>query len=95
MKEKVEKTIDEVKSLDAKQLKKLQEFEEFSKKVKEVLGDLSLQYELAKSEVLSQFYSQLNKINELKKEISDEHGEKINVDIQTGIITNQEEVNKK
>lgn len=88
-KEKSKEVIDvaeEVKKIDAKQLKKFQDFEEFSKNVKLALGDLLIQYEGAKSNIMSQFYDQKNKISELEKEVKDEFGENIKIDINTGVV---------
>jgi len=83
----VVETIEEVKKIDEKQLKKFQDFEEFSKNVKLTLGDLLIQYEVAKSNIMSQFYDKKNKISELEKEIKDEFGDNIRIDLSNGVVS--------
>lgn len=81
---------EEVKAINAEQLKKLQDFNSFMDKARVSLGELSIQYEFQKADVLSQIAVQQQNFNELEKAIKDEHGD-IRVNIETGEIVKQEE----
>ncbi|MBF7093213.1 hypothetical protein IUY40_16900 [Flavobacterium sp. ALJ2] len=80
----------EVKTISTEQLKKLQDFNVFMDKAKLSLGELSVQYEFKKADILSQIAVQQQNFNELEKAIKEEYGE-IRVNIETGEIVKQEE----
>jgi hypothetical protein len=79
---------EEVKKISADQLKKLQDFNIFMDKAKLSLGELSIQYEFQKADILSQIAMQQQNFNELEKAIKDEHGD-IRVNLETGKIIKQ------
>jgi hypothetical protein len=81
---------EETKAISAEQLKKLQDFNVFMDKARLSLGELSIQYEFQKADILSQIAVQQQNFNELEKEIKEEHGD-IRVNIETGEIVKQEE----
>ena len=80
---------EEVKTINAEQLKKLQDFNKFMDKARASLGELSIQYEFQKADILSQIAVQQQNIAALEKEIKEEHGD-IRVNIETGEIVEQE-----
>lgn len=79
---------EEIQKISAEQLKKLQDFNVFMDKARLSLGELSIQYEFQKAEVLSQIAVQQQNISELEKEIKEEHGD-IRVNIESGEIVKQ------
>jgi hypothetical protein len=81
---------EEAKAINAEQLKKLQNFNAFMDKARLSLGELSIQYEFQKADILSQIAVQQQNINELEKAIKEEHGD-IRINIETGEIVKQEE----
>ena len=81
---------EEVKAINAEQLKKLQDFNDFMDKARVSLGELSIQYEFQKADILSQIAVQQQNFNELEKTIKDEYGD-IRVNIETGEIVKQEQ----
>lgn len=81
---------EEVKTINAEQLKKLQDFNVFMDKARLSLGELSIQYEFQKADILSQIAIQQQNFNELEKAIKDEYGD-IRVNIETGEIVKQEQ----
>lgn len=81
---------EEAKTISAEQLKKLQDFNIFMDKARLSLGELSIQYEFQKADILSQIAVQQQNFNELEKAIKDEHGD-IRVNIETGEIVKQEQ----
>jgi hypothetical protein len=85
-------TIDkqETKTINAEQLKKLQDFNVFMDKARLSLGELSIQYEFQKADILSQIAVQQQNFNELEKAIKAEYGD-IRVNIETGEIVKQEQ----
>jgi hypothetical protein len=85
-------TIDkqETKTINAEQLKKLQDFNIFMDKARLSLGELSIQYEFQKADILSQIAVQQQNFNELEKTIKAEYGD-IRVNIETGEIVKQEQ----
>ena len=82
--------IEESKTISAEQLTKLQDFKLFMDKARLSLGELSIQYEFQKADILSQIAVQQQNFNELEKAIKEEHGD-IRVNIETGEIVKQEE----
>ena len=54
------------------------------------LGELSIQYEFQKADILSQIAVQQQSFNELEKAIKEEYGN-VRVNIETGEIVKQEE----
>ena len=81
---------EEAKIINAEQLKKLQNFNVFMEKARLSLGELSIQYEFQKADILSQIAVQQQNFNELEKVIKEEHGN-VRVNIETGEIVKQEE----
>lgn len=81
---------EEAKTINAKQLKKLQDFNVFMDKARLSLGELSIQYEFQKADILSQIAVQQQNFNELEKAIKEEYGD-IRVNIETGEIVKQEQ----
>lgn len=81
---------EEVKTINAEQLKKLQDFNVFMDKARLSLGELSIQYEFQKADILSQIAVQQQNFNELEKVIKEEYGD-IRVNIETGEIVKQEQ----
>jgi hypothetical protein len=81
---------EEIKAINAEQLKKLQNFNKFMDKARLSLGELSIQYEFQKADILSQIAVQQQNFNELEKAIKEEHGD-IRVNIETGEIVKQEQ----
>ena len=79
----------ESKTISAEQLKKLQDFNLFMDKDRASLGELSIQYEFQKADILSQIAVQQQNIAALEKEIKEEHGD-IRVNIETGEIVEEE-----
>jgi hypothetical protein len=80
----------ETKMINAEQLKKLQDFNAFMDKARLSVGELSIQYEFQKADILTQISIQQQKITELEKEIKEEHGD-IRVNLETGEIIKQEQ----
>ncbi|WP_347049417.1 hypothetical protein [Flavobacterium olei] len=80
---------EEAKTINVEQLKKLQDFNVFMDKARLSLGELSIQYEFQKADILSQIAVQQQNFNELEKAIKDEYGD-IRVNIETGEIVKQE-----
>lgn len=83
-----------VERLEPSQLKKLQEFQTAMNDSKATIGDLTINYELQKAEVLAIVNSFRDKMKELEKEISEQFGKGITIDISNGVITRPENVNK-
>lgn len=81
---------EEAKTINAEQLKKLQNFNVFMEKARLSLGELSIQYEFQKADILSQIAVQQQNFNELEKVIKEEYGD-IRINIETGEIVKQEE----
>lgn len=81
---------EEVKAISTEQLKKLQDFNVFIDKARLSLGELSIQYEFQKADILTQIAVQQQNFNELEKAIKEEYGD-IRVNIETGEIVKQEE----
>lgn len=81
---------EEAKTINAEQLKKLQDFNVFMDKARLSLGELSIQYEFQKADILSQIAVQQQNFNELEKAIKEEYGN-IRVNIETGEIVKQEQ----
>ncbi|CAA9199042.1 hypothetical protein [Flavobacterium collinsii] len=81
---------EEAKTINAEQLKKLQDFNVFMDKARLSLGELSIQYEFQKADILSQIAVQQQNFNELEKAIKAEYGD-IRVNIETGEIVKQEQ----
>lgn len=81
---------EETKAINPEQLKKLQNFNTFIDKARLSLGELSIQYEFQKADILSQIAVQQQNFNELEKAIKEEYGD-IRVNIETGEIVKQEE----
>lgn len=79
----------QVEKLDAAQLEKLQAFEVFIKAAREALGNLQINYELQKNDILNQVLVRNKENAELEKAIKEEHGD-IRVNIETGEIVKQE-----
>ncbi|MBP4136956.1 hypothetical protein [Flavobacterium geliluteum] len=77
------------KKISLEQLKNLQDFNAFMDKARVSLGELSIQYEFQKADILSQIAVQQQNFNELEKVIKEEHGN-IRVNIETGEIVKQE-----
>jgi phenylacetate-coenzyme A ligase PaaK-like adenylate-forming protein len=80
----------EEKSIEEKELKKLQEFELFFQKANEALGQLAIEFEFKKSDILRQVSEKAAKREELKKELSETYGENITIDLSTGLISTPE-----
>jgi hypothetical protein len=78
------------KTISTEQLKKLQNFNKFMDKARSSLGELSIQYEFQKADILSQIAVQQQNFNDLEKAIKEEYGD-IRVNIETGEIVKQEE----
>lgn len=78
-----------IKTISAEQLKKLQNFNVFMEKARLSLGELSIQYEFQKADILSQIAVQQKNFNELEKTIKEEYGD-IRINIETGEIVKQE-----
>lgn len=81
---------EEAKAINAEQLKKLQNFNVFMEKARLSLGELSIQYEFQKADILSRIAVQQQNFNELEKAIKEEYGN-VRVNIETGEIVKQEE----
>ncbi|MCV9931748.1 hypothetical protein OIU80_05585 [Flavobacterium sp. LS1R47] len=81
---------EEVKTISIEQLKKLKDFNVFMDKARLSLGELSIQYEFQKADILTQIAVQQQNFNELEKAIKEEYGD-IRVNIETGEIVKQEE----
>lgn len=81
---------EEAKAINAEQLKKLKNFNTFMDKARLSLGELSIQYEFQKADILSQIAVQQQNFNELEKAIKEEYGN-VRVNIETGEIVKQEE----
>ena len=77
----------DVKFVGLNELKKIKEFDELSRRTKDSLGDLLIQYELTKSNIINNFLEKQSKYKELEEEIKQQFGEKIKVDINTGEVT--------
>ncbi|WP_158728219.1 MULTISPECIES: hypothetical protein [unclassified Flavobacterium] len=81
---------EEIKAINPEQLKKLQDFNAFMDKARLSLGELSIQYEFQKADILSQIAVQQQNISDLEKAIKEEYGD-IRINIETGEIVKQEE----
>jgi len=73
-----------------KELKKLQDFNQFMVNASSTLGDLQLQYESKKAQIVSDIVSNQQKFNEFKEELEKEYGN-VEINIQTGEITTPEQ----
>lgn len=71
------------------QLKKLQDFNQFMINASSTLGDLQLQYESKKAQIINDIGSNQQKFNEFKQELENEYGN-VEVNIQTGDIIKPE-----
>jgi hypothetical protein len=69
-----------------KELKKLQDFNHFMVNASSTLGDLQLQYESKKDQIINDIGFNRQKFNEFKDELEKEYGN-VNINIQTGEIT--------
>lgn len=77
------------------QLKKLQDFNQFMINASSILGDLQLQYESKKAQVINEIVDNQKQFDEFKQELENEYGN-VEVNIQTGEIIikkEQEETN--
>ncbi|MCV9928118.1 hypothetical protein OIU83_10665 [Flavobacterium sp. LS1R49] len=81
---------EKVNTINSEQLKRLQDFGTFIDKARMSLGELSIQYEFQKADILNHISDQQQKITELEKEIKEEYGD-IQVNIETGEIVKREE----
>lgn len=81
---------EEAKTINAEQLKKLQDFNAFMDKARLSLGELSIQFEFQKADILSQIAVQQQNFNELEKTIKEEYGD-IRINIKTGEIVRPEQ----
>lgn len=81
---------EETKTISAEQLKKLQDFNAFMDKARLSLGELSIQYEFQKADILSQIAVQQQNFNDLEKTIKEEYGD-IRINIKTGEIVRPEQ----
>ena len=72
------------------QLKTLQDFNQFMINASSILGDLQLQYESKKAQIINEIGDNQNKFNEFKQELETEYGN-VEINIQTGEITKTEE----
>lgn len=81
---------EEAKTINAEQLKKLQDFNAFMDKARLSLGELSIQFEFQKADILSQIAVQQQNFNELEKTIKEEYGD-IRINIKTGEIVRAEQ----
>lgn len=72
------------------QLKTLQDFNQFMINASSILGDLQLQYESKKAQIINEIGDNQNKFNEFKQELETEYGN-VEINIQTGEITKPEE----
>jgi len=79
-------------TVSTEQLQKLQEFSKFTAEIKSALGDITVQYELQKNNILRQLLDQQSNVEQLEKEITEEFGN-VSVDLTTGEITLQEITN--
>lgn len=86
----VKNNIEETNTISVEQLKKLQDFNAFMDKARLSLGELSIQYEFQKGDILGQITIQQQKLNELEKTIKEEYGA-IRVNIETGEIIERKE----
>jgi hypothetical protein len=73
-----------------KELSKLQEFNQFMVNAASVLGDLQLQYESKKAQIINEIGTNQTKFIEFKEELEKEYGN-VEINIQTGEITTPEE----
>lgn len=68
------------------QLEKLQEFNQFMVNASATLGNIQFQYELNKSQVVSEISKKQESFDEFKKELEEEFGN-VEINISTGEIT--------
>lgn len=80
----------ETKKIEEKELKKLQNFETFFTKANEAIGQLVVDFEFKKSDILRQIDDQYIKREEFKKELAEVYGENISININTGEISEGE-----
>jgi desulfoferrodoxin (superoxide reductase-like protein) len=69
-----------------KELSKLQEFNQFMVNAASTLGDLQLQYESKKAQIINEIGANQTKFIEFKEELEKEYGN-VEINIQTGEIT--------
>jgi uncharacterized protein YgiM (DUF1202 family) len=79
-------------TVSAEQLQKLQEFSKFTAEAKNILGDITVQYELQKNSILRQLLDQQTGVEALEKQITEEFGN-VSVNLTTGEVTPQETAN--
>ena len=79
-------------TVSAEQLQKLQEFSKFTAEAKSALGEITVQYELQKNNILRQLLDQQASVEELEKQITEEFGN-VSVNLTTGEVTPQEDAN--
>lgn len=72
------------------QLKKLQDFNQFMINASSILGDLQLQYESKKVQVINEIVDNQKQFDEFKQELENEYGN-VEVNIQTGEIIKKEQ----
>lgn len=68
-----------------KELQKLQEFNQFMINASSMLGDLQLQYEAKKAQIINDIGSNQQKFNEFKADLEKEYGN-VEINLQTGEI---------
>jgi hypothetical protein len=73
-----------------KELRKLQDFNHFMVNASSTLGDLQLQYESKKAQIINDIVNNQHKFNEFKDELEKEYGD-AEINIQTGEITKKDE----
>lgn len=71
------------------QLKTLQDFNQFMINASSILGDLQLQYESKKAQIINEIGDNQKKFNDFKEELEKEYGN-VEVNIQTGEIIKPE-----
>lgn len=82
-------TVEQVKKITEEQLKTLKDINVFMNEARLALGEISMQYEFQKAEVIAQIFVQQLKLTELTKEIKEQYGD-IKVNIETGEIIQPE-----
>lgn len=76
-----------------KELQKLQEFNQFMINASSMLGDLQLQYEAKKAQIINDIGNNQQKFNDFKADLEKEYGN-VEINLHTGEITPIDESKK-
>lgn len=83
-------TAEQATKISEEQLKNLKDINIFMNEARLALGEIAMQYEFQKADIIGKISVQQQKLTELTKEIKEEYGD-IQVNIETGEISKRDE----